>query len=383
LADLETEFAGIRFPNPLIVASGPLGTSGETLKRCARAGAGGLITKTIAIQRRIETELKPRYARIGDKRCFIGMQNIGGSSHFKPEIWAQKEIKIAKECQVPVIANIAAGGDINNWAILATMMENAGADMLELNLSCPHQPPKSSFAVPIGQNPMLTSQVTKIVKENVSIPIMVKLTPTVNNIRDIAKAAAGAGADAISAINTISCLAGIDIATEKPLIPAFGGYSGPAIKPIALRCIAEIAQSVQVPISGIGGITTWQDVIEMMMVGATTVQICTAAMWKGVGIFKNLLTEIGVFLDKKGYKRPVNVVGKSLKHIFPFEKYSPQYRVAKVTSSCTNCGICVETCFYDAIQRNKETIDIISERCFGCGLCAQRCPMHAIELEGM
>jgi dihydropyrimidine dehydrogenase (NAD+) subunit PreA len=380
--DLTTEFAGIEFPNPLILASGPIGWCGKSLKKAAEAGAGGVVTKTMMLE-------EARYPRPRYAITKLGIQNIETFSEIGAEKWAKKEIKIAKEARVPIIGSIIGGREIEGWIKLAKLLENAGIDMIELNLSCPHPlPEKKHLGMILGQDPNAVMEIVKSVKEEVSVPVMTKLTIKVLDIAEIAKTAEKAGADAISAINTVpESLMGIDIETGKPYLPCLGGYSGPGIKPIALGAVVKIAKAVNIPISGIGGVMSWSDAIEMIMAGATTVQLCTVVMLKGVGIFKEMLQGIKEFMHRKGYGSIKSLRGVALKYIVSLSEVElePPIELEVNENLCKGCGLCCKICPYEAVSLSsskgsgRTTAIIHPDKCEVCGLCVQLCPTQAIK----
>jgi dihydropyrimidine dehydrogenase (NAD+) subunit PreA len=210
-------------------------------------------------------------------------------------------------------------------------MSHTGVNALELNVSCPHGSPEKHMGAFIGQNPDLVERVTRAAKQGTDIPIMVKLTPNVTDVVSIAKAAVKGGANAIAAINTVESLIGIDIETETPLpiaygpdtnerFSTYGGFCGPAVRPIGLRVVSKIAKALpNIPISGIGGIENWYNATEYIMVGARTLQICTAAMWYGFTIIRDLTSQLTKFMNKKGYKTLDEMVGKALTRITTWE----------------------------------------------------------------
>ncbi|MCJ7694081.1 MAG: 4Fe-4S binding protein, partial [Anaerolineaceae bacterium] len=190
-------------------------------------------------------------------------------------------------------------------------------------------------------------------------------------------------ADAIAATNSIQALVGIDVETGRPLLPAFGGYSGPSVHPIMLRIVAQIAQAVKIPISGIGGVSNWKHAIEMMMVGASTVQIGTGIMWRGYKVIGDIISGMESFMVRKGYKSTKELVGVALKHITTTEEMAKLPPVVAILDEdlCVGCGNCVKVCGYDAIEMNEKNIAKMNiDNCDGCGLCVQVCPNSALSL---
>jgi len=295
---LATEIAGLKLANPTMLASGILGYTGLSLKSVIEAGAGAVVTKSLGLEPRtgypnptvVQTDCGLLNA--------MGLPNPG-ISHFK------EEMKQLKSTGVPTILSIY-GFSSEEFAKVAEAAAEMGADALELNVSCPHI---KKAGAEIGCDPQLLTDVVKEVKKKVDKPVIVKLTPNVANIGEIAEAAEKAGADAITAINTVKAM-NIEVETGRPLLAnKFGGLSGPAIKPIAVRCVYDVYSSVDIPVIGCGGITGWQDAIEFMLAGASAVQIGTAIAFKGVSVFGSVTEGIDTYLKRKGFKNVKQLVG--------------------------------------------------------------------------
>jgi dihydroorotate dehydrogenase (NAD+) catalytic subunit len=295
---LATEIAGLKLANPTMLASGILGYTGLSLKSVIEAGAGAVVTKSMGMEPRtgypnptvVQTDCGLLNA--------MGLPNPG-ISHFK------EEIKELKNTGAPAIVSIY-GYSSEEFAKVAETAAKMGADALELNVSCPHV---KKAGAEIGCDRQLLTDVVKEVKKKVNIPVIVKLTPDVANIGEIAEAAEEAGADAITAINTVKAMS-IDVETGRPLLAnKFGGLSGPAIKPIAVRCVYDVYSSVDVPVIGCGGITGWQDAVEFMLAGASAVQIGTAIAFKGVNVFSSVTKGVDEYLKRKGFKNVKELVG--------------------------------------------------------------------------
>jgi dihydroorotate dehydrogenase (NAD+) catalytic subunit len=307
--DVSTTVASVKLKNPTMLASGILGLRGEILKSVAKHGAGAVITKSIGMAERkgynTPNIIEPMPGVVLNA---MGLPNPG-CEFFK------SEIKIAKEADVPVIASIF-GEKNEEFVKTAQVMEDAGADMLEINVSCPHAGSRRL----IGQDSQRTFEVVKAVRSSVDIPIMVKLTPNVTDITEVAEAAIEAGANAISAINTIKALY-IDIERCVPILSnKVGGMSGFAIKPIAVRCVAEIALKisalgVKVDVVGVGGINNGKDAVEFIMAGASAVQVGTAVLYQGIDVFGNIVKEIEQFMEEKGYGSIQKIKGISLDQV--------------------------------------------------------------------
>jgi dihydroorotate dehydrogenase (NAD+) catalytic subunit len=295
---LATEIAGLKLANPTMLASGILGYTGLSLKSVIEAGAGAVVTKSLGLEPRTGYP-NPTVIQVD---CGLlnamGLPNPG-ISHFK------EEMKELKNTGAPTIVSIY-GYSSEDFAKVAETAAKMGADALELNVSCPHI---KKAGAEIGCDPQLLTEVVEEVKKKVDKPVIVKLTPNVANIGKIAEAAEKAGADAITAINTIKAMS-IEIETGRPLLAnKFGGLSGPAIKPIAVRCVYDVYQSVDVPVIGCGGISSWEDAVEFMLAGASAVQIGTAIAFKGPEIFSSVAKGIDTYLEKKGLKNAKELVG--------------------------------------------------------------------------
>ena len=295
---IATEIAGLKLANPTMLAAGILGYTGLSMKSVIEAGAGAVVTKTMGLEPRTgypnPTVVQTNCGLLNA----MGLPNPG-IRHFK------EELNKLKNTRAPIILSIY-GFSPEEFANVAEIAVNIGADALELNVSCPHV---KKAGAEIGCDPLLLAEIVKEVKNRVNIPVIVKLTPNVANIGEIAKSAEEAGADAITAVNTVKAMA-IEIETCRPVLAnKFGGLSGPAIKPIAVRCVYDVYRSVNVPVIGCGGITSWQDAVEFMLAGASAVQIGTAVAFKGVGVFSSVAKGIQDYLERKGFKNVKELVG--------------------------------------------------------------------------
>jgi dihydroorotate dehydrogenase (NAD+) catalytic subunit len=293
--------AGLRLANPTILASGILGYSAETLESIVKGGAGAVVTKSVG--------LKPRvgYANPTIVQTSCGLINAMGLPNPGIDEFV-KEIHEAKTVlNVPLIVSVY-GFSAEEYATVAKKAVDAGANAVELNVSCPHVRETGSE---IGQNPKILAEVVGKVKAVVDKPVFVKLSPNVTSIVEIAEAAAKAGADALTAINTVRAMV-IDTETAMPILSnKIGGLSGPAMKPIAIRCVYEIYEHVKVPIIGCGGIVNWRDAVEFLLAGASAVQIGTAVAQKGPNVFRAVTRGINVYLKRKGFESVNKIVGLS------------------------------------------------------------------------
>jgi len=300
---LNTSFAGLKLKNPTALASGILGYSAESLESIVEGGAGAVVTKSIGLAPRIGYP-NPTVVQV---KC--GLINAMGLPNPGIEAYVQ-EIRHAKTVlSVPLIVSVY-GFSAQEYAMTAKKAAEAGADAVELNVSCPHVKETGSE---IGQNPETLTKVVKKVKAAVHKPVFIKLSPNVTDIVEVAEAAVKAGADALTAINTVRAMA-IDVETALPVLSnRRGGLSGPAIKPIALRCVYDIYEKVKTPIMGCGGITSWRDAVEFFLAGASAVQIGTAVALKNPGVFEAINRGVDAYLRKKGFGSVKEIVGLSHK----------------------------------------------------------------------
>lgn len=311
--DLSVEICGLKFKNPVILSSGPLSATSRGALTAAKEGFGAVVTKSVCFEEK-HGHPHPRVADV--KPCYminaVGLPNKG-IKYFSREICEIKE-----NTEIPVIVSIfAKTGTIEEFCETAKKAEDAGADMLELNVSCQH-PTHREYGFFLGQELDRIPKITKAVKSNVKIPIAVKLPSyRLLEVPLLAKAVEEAGGDAVTVVNTLPALL-IDANTAKPRLGnpyGIGGLSGPAVKPIVLRCIADTARIVNIPIMGTGGASNGIDVIEMMMVGASAVQIHTIAMREGLSVVKRIINEMKEFLKNKGYKSIKDVIGLALRNL--------------------------------------------------------------------
>jgi dihydroorotate dehydrogenase (NAD+) catalytic subunit len=283
---LSLKVTGIPLKNPLLLAAGIMGTTGGSMKRIARAGAGAVVTKSIGL------EPKSGHSNPSMVEVDCGYLNAMGLPNPSYKNF-QHEIDTAKEGGVPVIASIF-GGCALDFSDIASAIH---ADAFELNVSCPHA---HGFGAEIGTDPTLVEDITSAVKNTVDVPVWVKLTPNVTNIKSIGLAAQSGGADAVVAINTLRGMA-IDIESGYPILGnKFGGLSGRAIKPVAVKCVYDLYESLDIPVIGVGGISDWKDAVEFIMAGAQAVEI-GSAIGNNINIFNEISSGMETFLNQKGW----------------------------------------------------------------------------------
>ena len=298
LVNLSTKISSLKLSNPTILASGLMDEDAGSMKRVFKNGAGGIVTKSIG--------LKPRegYANPTVVELEHGILNAMGLPNPGINNFGD-EIKILKQLKIPVIGSIFAS-NASEFVELTKKMENYGADAIELNMSCPHA---KGYGLEIGSDPKLVNEITSKVKKSTDIPVFVKISPNLINIVEIAKSAEKANADGIVAINTIKAMK-IDLELKRPVLAnKVGGYSGKAIKPIGVRCVYEIAKNVDIPVLGVGGITTGQDALEYIIAGASAVQIGSGIYYRGLDIFKKICDEIENWMKDHNYKNLSELIG--------------------------------------------------------------------------
>ena len=295
---LSTSFAGLQLPNPTMLASGIMGYSSQSMKRIVKAGAGAVVTKSVGLSPRVGYSNPTLVAADAGLINAMGLPNPG-IDVFKEEIEFSKKV-----LHVPLIVSVF-GYSAEEYAVVAKKAADAGADAIELNVSCPHV---KQTGAEIGQSPEFLSEVVQQVKAVIGKPLIVKLSPNVSDITVLAQVAIAAGADALTVVNTLKALA-IDAETLMPILTNIkGGLSGPAIKPVALRCVFDIAEQFEVPIIGCGGITTWRDAVEFFLAGASSVQIGTAVAYD-IEVFRHVTKGVEMYLRKKHYRSVKDIVG--------------------------------------------------------------------------
>ena len=390
---LETSFGGFPLINPFLLASASPTASDDLIRRGFVQGWAGAVTKTIKPDSMTITDVSPRFHAWQDGSGRVaGFENIELVSKRDEAYWARTIAGLKKDFpDRMVVASLMGGSDPASWRHLACRMQEAGADALELNFSCPHGMPEQGVGAAIGQDPAITARIARWVKDVAEVAVIVKLTPNVTDIRAMARAAADGGADALAAINTVESIGGVDLETMQPYplvggLSTFGGYSGAGIKPIGLKAVAQIAGAVSLPVCGIGGIRTWSDAAEYLALGATAVQVCTEVMVGGFGIVKPMADGLADFLRRKQYAGPGGLRGRALARLSRHEALD---RAASVRprearpEECTLCGKCLVACRdggYQAIAISGRRVRFDLEKCDGCSLCSLVCPRNVIEM---
>lgn len=390
MANLHTNLAGIKSPNPFWLASAPPTNSGYQIMKAFDTGWGGAVWKTLGVP---VVNVSSRYGSVNyrDTRM-MGLNNIELITD-RPLADNLREIEEVKK-RFPdhaVIASLMVETR-EEWHQIVRDVQNAGSDGIELNFGCPHGMCERGMGSAVGQEPKVLKTIVEWVKEVSTIPVIVKLTPNITDITRPAVAARQGGGDAISLINTIQSLVGVDIDNfvTYPVVDGKstnGGYCGPAVKPIALNMLKNCAQhpDVRIPISGIGGVETWRDAVEFILLGATSVQVCTAVMHYGFGIIREMIDGLNGYMDEKGFASIDAMVGRALPNVMHWEDLNLKYKVvANINEDkCIGCQICYTACedgAHQAIGLSADPLNrkphIIEENCVGCNLCSLVCPVE-------
>src|SRR5438045_1994206 len=399
MPDLSINFCGVHSPNPFWLASGPPTNSAYQVMKAFDTGWGGAVWKTIG-EPIINTA--SRYGSIDYKHeRMIGLNNIELISD-RPIETNFREISEVKK-RFPrntVIASLMVESKRETWHDIVRRAQDSGADLVELNFGCPHGMSERGMGAAVGQVPEYTTMITTWVKEVARTPVIVKLTPNVTDVAHMAAAAKQGGADAVSLVNTFNSLVGVDLDSFAPRpnvggYASHGGYCGPSVKPIALHMVSSVAKhpKVTIPISGIGGIASWQDAVEFMLLGSTSVQVCTAAMHYGFRIVRDLIDGLENYLEDKGFGSAMELVGKSVPRIEDWGNLDLNYKIiAEIDAQkCIGCNLCYISCEDGAHQcirveerphgdlregvALKHVPQIVEDECVGCNLCALVCPV--------
>ena len=393
--DLSIEFCGVKCENPFFLASSPVGNNYEMCAKALDAGWGGIVFKTIGIF--IADEVSPRFdAPRKEATPFTGFKNMEQIAEHQLD-WNLEQMRKLKENYPDkvLIASIMGSSD-EEWTKLAKMVTEVGADIIECNFSCP-QMTSHSMGSDVGQNPELVKQYSAAVRKGTHLPVLAKMTPNIGNMEIPAIASIEGGATGIAAINTIKCITGVDLDKRVglPIVngkSSISGYSGKAVKPIALRFIAQLSQEPKlknVPISGIGGIETWEDALEFIMLGAGNLQVTTAIMQYGYRIVEDMISGVSYYMEEHGIEKLADLVGVALENTIPADSLDRTYKVYPDFNhdKCVGCGRCYISCFdggHQAINWNtdKRLPELNRDNCVGCHLCALVCPIEKCITKG-
>ncbi|MBC7482283.1 MAG: NAD-dependent dihydropyrimidine dehydrogenase subunit PreA [Rhizobacter sp.] len=403
MADLSSTFAGIKSPNPFWLASAPPTDKETNVVRAFEAGWGGVVWKTLGEAGPPVVNVNgPRYAALySQDRHLIGFNNIELITDRPLEVNLEEIARVKRNWpDRAMVVSIMVPCEEQAWKDILPRVEDTGCDGIELNFGCPHGMSERGMGSAVGQVPEYIEMVTRWCKQYTRLPVIVKLTPNVADIKPPALAAFRGGADAVSLINTINSVMGVDL--DALLIypntggtGSHGGYCGPAVKPIAQNMVAEIARTAEMaglPISGIGGITTWKDAAEFIALGCGNVQVCTAAMTYGFKIVQDMCSGLSEYMDAKGFASIDAFRGRAVPSIVNWNQLNLNHieKAAIDQSLCIQCGRCHVVCedtSHQAIMAMKDGqrhFEVIDAECVGCNLCVSVCPvpkcitMHAL-----
>ncbi len=421
MPDLSVSFCGVKAPNPFWLASAPPTNSEYQVRRAFDAGWGGAVWKTLG--REPIVNVSSRYGAIDyDRTKVMGLNNIELITDRPLDVNLQEIARVKKAHPGHALfVSLMEESKRESWLDLVKQTQDSGADGLELNFGCPHGMSERGMGAAVGQVPEYAAMITGWVKEVATVPVIVKLTPNVADVRAVGRAAVEAGADALSLINTINSIMGVDLDTLAPRpsvrgLGSHGGYCGPAVKPIALNMVSSLAgdPAIHVPISGIGGIQTWRDAAEFLLLGAGSVQVCTAVMHYGFRIVEHLTSGLDGWMREKGYSTIGEFVGRSVPRIKSWGDLDLNYKVvAQIDQAkCVHCGICYIACedgchqsirwdrvpTADFVKDNGYEADVVrsggvevmpgsgggvvnvftikQDMCVGCNMCSLVCPVE-------
>ena len=392
MADLRSTFVGVKSPNPFWLASAPPTDKEYNVRRAFQAGWGGVVWKTLGEAGPPVVNVNgPRYGAIwGADRRLLGLNNIELITDRPLEVNLREIAAVKRDYpDRAMIVSLMVPCEESAWKAILPHVEATGADGIELNFGCPHGMAERGMGSAVGQVPEYIEMVTRWCKQNTRMPVIVKLTPNITNILRPAEAAKKGGADAVSLINTINSITSVnlDSFSPEPMIDGkgtHGGYCGPAVKPIAMNMVAEIARSVEtrgLPISGIGGITTWRDAAEFMALGAGNVQVCTAVMTYGFKIVSEMISGLSEYLDDKQIGLS-DLIGRAVPNVTDWQYLNLNY-VAKAhinQDDCIKCGRCYAACedtSHQAISMSEGRVfEVMDDECVACNLCVDVCPVQ-------
>ena len=389
--DLSIDFLGVHFDNPFCLASSPVGNCYEMCRKAYQAGWGGVYFKSVAPASFVINEVSPRFDTLKKEGTdFVGFKNMEQTSERPFEDSMADMARLKKEFPNKVLIASIMGPTEADWTELARRATATGADMLELNFSCP-QMTTHAMGSDVGTNPELCEKYVAAAKRGTDLPIVAKMTPNITDMVPFAEAALRGGAAGISAINTVKSIANLDLQNlvGMPMIDgksSVSGYSGKAVKLIALRFVNELYKRIPgVQISGIGGIETWEDAAEFILLGARNLQVCTAIMEYGYRIIDDLTSGLAYYMEERGVDHLEDLVGLASENMLPAEELDRSYKVypAFDMDKCVGCGRCYVSCYdgaHQALAWDEETRRPVldRERCVGCHLCALVCPARAI-----
>lgn len=395
MADIRNNFVGIKSPNPFWLASAPPTDKAYNVERAFKAGWGGVVWKTLGEEGPPVVNVNgPRYGAIwGADRRLLGFNNIEliTDRDLQKNLQEIKQVKKNWPDRAVVVSLMVPLAE-ESWKSILAVVEETEADGVELNFGCPHGMSERGMGAAVGQVPEYIEMIVRWCKAHTRMPVITKLTPNVTDVRRPARAAKNGGTDAVSLINTINSITGVDLDNFAPMPTidgkgTHGGYCGPAAKPIALHMVAEIARDAEthgLPISGIGGVTTWRDAAEFMALGAGNVQVCTAAMVYGFKIVEEMISGLKNWMDEKGHATLDDFTGRATRNVTDWQFLNLNY-ITKAhidQNKCISCGRCHIACedtSHQAIMKEKDGkrhFEVMDDECVGCNLCVNVCPVE-------
>ncbi|HPQ81467.1 MAG TPA: NAD-dependent dihydropyrimidine dehydrogenase subunit PreA [bacterium] len=400
-ADLSVEFCGVKFESPFILAAAPPTDDLEMVRDAYRMGWAGAVLKTTSMEGTPVDLAYPMMSALDvEGSRLAGMGNIDLISEHHIDVVEKRVAELKKEFPEKRTIVSITGGSRESWTKLACRAKEAGADMIECSFSCPQGTLGLKPGAMLAQDPVASAKVVDWVKEGAGdTPVIIKLTPQVNDIVEIALAVKGAGANAVCVGNTLPSLMGVseisgpDSRLTWVPVPNVGdrstwsGLSGPAVKPVSLRCVAQVSRGAGMPIAGSGGATTWRDALEFVLLGASVVEFCTAVMHYGADIIGDLKEGLADHLASRGIERLGGIVGAALDSVVPHEELPRglKWRPDVDRDRCLCCDLCMIACRdggHRAISVDAERFPVVDdEKCVGCALCSAVCPAYCIRME--
>ncbi|NLP31436.1 MAG: NAD-dependent dihydropyrimidine dehydrogenase subunit PreA [Clostridiales bacterium] len=387
LMDLSIEYLGVKCENPFFLSSSPVGSNYDMVKKAFEEGWGGVFFKTVGIF--IADECSPRFDNNAKESTpWIGFKNMEQISDKPLEDNLQAIHRLKRDYPDKIVVASIMGSSEDEWEKLSKMVTQAGADLIECNFSCP-QMTSHAMGSDVGQNPDLVRDYSRAVSKETDLPVIAKMTPNIGNMEIPAIAAIEGGAKGVSAINTIKAITNIDLEfmTAMPVVngkSSISGYSGAAVRPIGLRFITQMKQHPllkDIQMSGIGGIETWRDALEYILVGCHNVQVTTAVMQYGYRIVSDMISGLSYYMEEQGFKKVEEMVGLALPNIVPAEELDRDFKIIVDIDheKCIGCGRCYISCYDAAHQAINWDFDkrrpSVNDECVGCHLCINVCPV--------
>jgi dihydropyrimidine dehydrogenase (NAD+) subunit PreA len=386
--DLSIDYLGVKCENPFFLSSSPVGSNYEMVAKSFEEGWGGVFYKTVGIF--VADECSPRFDQNTKEGLpWIGFKNMEQISDKPTQLNFENMFKLKRDYPDKVMVASIMGSNDNEWRQLAKMCDQAGADLIEGNFSCP-QMTSHDMGSDVGTNLELVKAYSQAVSSTTKIPFIAKMTPNLTNMEPSARAAIEGGAAGVSCINTVKSITNIDFEnmTGMPVVngkSSISGYSGAAVKPIALRFVAQLMQDEIVGkthLSGIGGIETWRDAVEFILLGCRNIQVTTAIMQYGYRIVEDMINGMSHFMDERGYNSVDQFVGLALNNLVPAEDLNRDFKIypAFDEDKCIGCGRCYLSCYdaaHQAIDWDEKTRrPKLNDNCVGCHLCLNVCPVQ-------